>query len=329
MSDSVGTLVRARLPWISPRIRSWYDDGRLAEQLAAGLTTEADRVGSVDFGTEFRDAVDPDIEPDPLAWANRWIELEDGGWAVCGIRFRALDRARPFVDVVATSEAPTPDGLAAVAADVLPAFTVFEPLCLRIDAPDPVGIVAALDADPRFGPAQVDQYVVAGLVSELLERQPASDEVALRPGVPDQLAARVAEIYAQHSEEAGAWARPEDAESLAECAAQGLLFEILVDDSPAGVVAAIREDGHGMSGFCVQELVLDPSWRGRGLAPRAVRRLLDELPARAGDVLWGTIHPANQPSLRQALSLGREIVGGYVWVAPAGYVGMEVRANGR
>ena len=78
-----------------------------------------------------------------MAWANRRLELDNGGWAVAGIRFRALDRAKPFVDVVATDQPPTPAGLASVAAGVLPAFAVFQPLCLRVDAPDPAELVAA------------------------------------------------------------------------------------------------------------------------------------------------------------------------------------------
>jgi hypothetical protein len=53
-----------------------------------------------------------------------------------------------------------------------------------------------------------------------------------------------------------------------------------------------------------------------------VQRLLDLLPARPGDVLWGTIDPRNAPSLRNALSIGRVPVGGYVWIAPAGSAGM-------
>jgi hypothetical protein len=53
-----------------------------------------------------------------------------------------------------------------------------------------------------------------------------------------------------------------------------------------------------------------------------VQRLVDELPAGPGDALWGTIHPGNAPSLRNALAVGRTLVGGYVWVTPAGLPGM-------
>ena len=326
MTDLLGQMVQARLPWISPRIRAWYDDQRLAEQLAAALVTEAGRVGDRAFGADFRDAVDPDLEPDPLSWANRRLDLDDGRWAVAGIRFRGLDREAPFVDVVATDQPPTPDGLAAVAAGVRAAFAAFQPLCLRVDAPRPADLATSLNVDPRFarGRSTVDQHIVAGLVGELLarERPGSAVEVALRPGERGPLAARAAALYARHPAESRLWATAEDADSLAGCAAQGLLFEVLVDGTPAGVVAATREDAHAMSGFCVQELCLDPAWRGRGLAAQAMHGLVARLPARAGDVLWGSIHPENLASLRQALSLGREIVGGYVWVTPRGLLGM-------
>jgi L-amino acid N-acyltransferase YncA len=326
MNDLLGQLVEARLPWVSPRVRSWYDDRRLADQLAAELATEAGRVGDTAFGTEFRDAVGLEVAPGPLSWANRQLDLDAGGWAVAGIRFRGLDRDLPFVDVVATDQPPTADGLAVVAAGVLPAFAAFQPRCLRVDAPRPSDLATSLNVDARFarGRSTVDQHIVAGPVAELLARKGpwSHDDVTLRPGEPGPLAERAAAIYAQHPEESRLWATAESVDSLAECAAQGLLFEVLAGGVPAGVVAASREDAHGMSGFCVQELCLDPAWRGKGLAAQAMHGLVARLPARAGDVLWGSIHPENLASLRQALSLGREIVGGYVWVTPRGLPGM-------
>ena len=328
MADLLSDMVAARLTWVAPRLRDWYDDDRLARQLADGLTVEAARVGDETFGTEFRDKVGIDASDDPLDWANRRVDLPAGGWAVVGIRFRSLDVTRPFVDVVATTEPPTPDGLATVAAAVLPGFSSFHPLCLRVDAPDPAGLVARLAGDARFGAGcSVDQYVVAGVVDELRgrPRSPSYDDVALRPGDAAALAERAAEIYAElgrRNPGLRMWATAEDADSLRDCADQGLLFEALLDGEPAGVVAAVRDDAHGMSGFSVEELCLDADVHGRGLASGLVQRLVDELPAADGDVLWGTIHPDNAPSLRNALSVGREVAGGYVWVAPAGTPGM-------
>ncbi len=328
MDHLLTELARARLAWVSPRLREWYDDARLVRHLASGLADEADRVGDIVFGAEFRDGVGIDASADPLDWSNRRIDLPTGGWAVAGIRFRALDVTRPFVDVVATTEPPTPDGLATVATALLPCFASFDPLCLRVDAPDPAGLTEQVATDERFGPrCSVDQYVVAGPVAQLRgrPRAPSYDVVSLRPGDPAALAARAAAIYtelARRNLDLLMWARAEDAESLAACAGEGLLFEVLLDGEPAGVVAAVRDDAHGMSGFSVEELCLDADRRGRRLAPGVLQRLVDELPAGDGDVLWGTIHPDNAPSLRSSVSVGREVVGGYAWITPAGLGGM-------
>jgi hypothetical protein len=299
-----------------------YTPSELREGLRDGLAVDAGCVGDTEMGREFREAIEVDGPADPLLWANRRLDLPGGGWAVTGPRFRGGDARHPFVDVVATTERPTPDGLAVVAGAVLPEYDAFAPLSLRVDAPDPDGLVAALREDPRFAPESgVDMYVVAGLVDALRDhpRAPAYASVALANGDPGRLAGRVADIYAELGTALpglAEWANPEDAESLAACAEQGLLFEVLTDDEPAGVVAAIRYDAHGLRGFSVQELCLDAAHRGRRLAPAVVQHLVDELPAGPGEVLWGTIHPANAPSLRNALSIGRQIVGGFVWVVP-------------
>jgi hypothetical protein len=329
MGDLLDDLVDARLPWVSAVLRSWYADADLRDHLRTALAVEEHRVGNAAFGQEFREGVGLHPHSDPLAWANRQVDVPGGGWALTGIRYRGGDSLRPFVDVVATSEPATADALARIAAAVVPSYDAFSPLCLRVDAPDPAGLVEELDADDRFGPGcGVDMFVVAGPVEELRDqpRAAAYDRVTLRAGEPQPLAARVAAVYAELAEqrpELAMWANPEDAESLAECAAEGLLFEVLVDDEPAGVVASVRYDAHAMSGFSVQELCLDGAHRGRHVAAGAVQRLVDALPAEDDDVLWGTIHPENAPSLRNALSLGRVVVGGYVWVTPAGLPGMK------
>jgi hypothetical protein len=329
VGDLLDDLVDARVGWVSGVIRSWYADSDLRDHLRSAMSVEEHRVGNVAFGREFRDGVGLHPESDPLDWTNRRLDLPGGGWALTGIRFRGADARRPFVDVAATTERPTTDGLARVAAAVLPAYDAFEPLCLRVDAPDPAGLVERLEADDRFGPGSaVDMYVVAGPVEALRNEPRASayDGVSLRTGKAGPLAERVAAVYAELTEqrpELAMWANPEDAESLAECADEGLLFEVLVDDEPAGVVASVRYDAHGMSGFSVQELCLDGTHRGRHIAAAVVQRLVDELPTRDGDVLWGTIHPENTPSLRNALAVGRVVVGGYVWVTPSGLPGMD------
>jgi L-amino acid N-acyltransferase YncA len=334
MDGVVDELVERRVPWTAPLIRSWYAEETLRANLREPMSTEAGRLRNADFGRQFRTALGIGGPEDPLAWANRRLDLPDGGWALVGIRFRGRDTRLPFVDVVATTAPPTPDGLAGLAETVVPAYREFSPLCLRTDAPDGPGLVEDLRGDPRFAAGSgVDMHVVAGRVSELRNRprSAAYPRVRLRAGDAGPLARRVAEIYRDLSAtqpELATWANPEDLESLTACADEGLLFEVLADETPAGVVAALRTDDHGMTGFSVQEICLDPEHRGRRLGPAVAQRLADELPARPADVLWGTIHAANAPSLRNALSIGRSLVGGYVWVTPAGLPGMPATVTG-
>ncbi len=332
MATLLDDMVEARLGWTSDVIRSWYPEADLRRQLRAALTTEASWTGDVTFGREYREGVGLDAPVDPLDWANRRIELPDSGWAVTGIRFRARDVTRPFVDVIATTAAATVDGLALVVEAVAPAYDAFAPLCFRVDAPDPAALLDRLGRDSRFGHASaVDMHVVAGQVAEIRThpRTPSYERVSLRAGDPAPLAERVSAIYAELAErepELATWAAPEGLDSLTQCAEEGLLFEVLADGSPAGVVASVRDDAHGMAGFSMEEVCLDLAHRGQHLAAPTVQRLVDELPARPRDVLWGTIHPANAPSLRNALSVGRVQVGGYVWVTPAGWPGMPASA---
>jgi L-amino acid N-acyltransferase YncA len=315
--------------WTAARLSAWYSAEQRATRSREAMQGQAAWVGDVRFGRTFRDKVgSAAVEvSDPLAWANRVIELPGGHWCVTGVRFRGLDVTRPFVDVVATSLPPKADALAALSAVVVPQYTEFEPRALRVQAPAPDELVAAVCADTRFAGAAVDQYIVAGLVSELLERAKVADydRVALRPTVPDASGQAIATMYAQLQNELPdlpQWATPSTVEELEECAAEGLLFEATVDGATAGAIAARRDDDHGMTGFVVQDIVLGGAHRGRRLAPALLQRLLGELPANVGDALWGSIHPDNQPSLRNARSVGREIVGGYVWITPQGLTGL-------
>jgi L-amino acid N-acyltransferase YncA len=320
-------VVAARLPWVSGVLRDWYAPAPLESQLAGDLAGAVALVGDREFAATFRRDAGVSVDVDELDWAHRVLPLPGGGWALTGIRFRGRDVTKPFVDVVATTAGPTPAEVARVAALVATSYAAFEPRCVRFDVPDPDGLVTALADDPGGTTADVDQYVVAGLVGSLQRRPtgPSYHRVVLRPGEPEPLAARAAAIYADLHRDAPSsalWAGAEEVESLAECAAEDHLFEVLVDGEPAGVVAALREDAHALLGYVVQELCLDARHRGRRLAAPVLQHLVQTLPVDDGTTLWGTIHPDNTASLRNATSVGRRTVGGFVWVTPAGLPGM-------
>ncbi|MGP5009077.1 hypothetical protein ACTXJK_19460, partial [Brachybacterium tyrofermentans] len=95
--------------WTSSQIKNWSPQWRtnLAEWLEPNLAL----VGDSEWGGQIRDMVQLPVQ-DPLAWANRRVELPNGHWAVAGIRFRGRDIEKPFVDIIATSLPPEPLGFA-------------------------------------------------------------------------------------------------------------------------------------------------------------------------------------------------------------------------
>ncbi|MGO2532440.1 hypothetical protein [Arthrobacter rhombi] len=318
-------ILEAATAWTSPRIVEWSPP--LQRNLSEWLEPSMALVGDAAWGARIRDLVQLPID-DPLEWANRRITLPGGDWAIAGIRFRDRDISKPFVDIIATSLAPEPSQLA-VLTDVLPHFAGFSPLCLRIHCPDPEQTRSELARSGAYGGhATTDLLVVAGLLETLKRRAmpSTSESVDLRPGDPEAVADRVAAMYdeLEHSRPGiRSWARPADVDVLSSAAEENLLFEVCFDSEPIGVVAAAREDAYGMSGYSVQELCIDAEHRGRQLGSAVLLQLCGRLPITSvGDVLWGHIHPENKPSLRNSISMGRQVVGGHLWLTPAGYPGM-------
>lgn len=311
--------------WTSSRISACATD--LRSNLQAWLAPQLSRVGDVEWGAQIRDLVQLPVD-DPLEWANRWIELPEGEWAVAGIRFRARDIQKPFVDIIATSLAPDPAGIDALG-DVLPHFGHFAPLALRVAAPDPHALCSALRPwTAEGGRADVDLFVVAGRTSEVRAPAAPDAEFALTRADPQAAADRVGSIYrelAASRPRIDQWAAPADLDTLRGAADEQLLFEVVVDGLASGVVAAARDDAYGFTGHSVQEICLDAAHRGRGFGPAALEHLAQALPAPHGsEVLWGHVHPENSASLRNARAVGREIVGGHVWISPAEYPGMSL-----
>lgn len=283
-------------------------------------------VGDEEFGASYRDGVAVIDVPEALDWANRWFDLPHGGWAVTGIRFRNRDLAKPFVEVVAhdAGGASPVEHWRVLADEVSRAYAPFAPGKLQVFAPSPDEACAAFAAAGAH--AEVDTYLVAGLIRELRHRPHSArfDDVTLAPvsaAVASEMAVRVHDEVAEENPDTLAWSTPQAPEDFDEYAETGTLFGIHVDGRLVGVVATFRWNAHGMTGFAVGENVIAAPHRGRKLAPAAMQHLLERLPADDDDVLWGTIHPDNAPSLRNALGIGREIVGGHVWVTPQGWPG--------
>lgn len=162
-------------------------------------------------------------------------------------------------------------------------------------------VVSSLEA----GLATPDLLIVARPLADMRE-QPVTgqyEDVSLIPCDPTEAEARVRAIHDElkpSRPELEQWAAPADADTLADAADDGLLFDIRVNGTTAGVIAAERDNTCGFTGFCMQEIALDAAHRGQQIGVAALQRLCRVLPANTHDGLRGHNHAGNAPSLRNA-----------------------------
>lgn len=313
-NELLAQMTRAYEAWMPRQLRDWYPRDERLRLAREEMRPHAEHVANGEFGVGFRDhlnSIDGPNVKDPLAWANRHVKFADGHWCVGGIRFLGLDPKKPFVHVVATSVPPELDGLAPYAQHLHNEFADFAPVAIRFELPNP----------PES--ADVDQWIVAGLVSELRAspRRPLSDQVRLIPAAPEDMVEYADDVLGnvvKQTPDVATWTEAATLPQLQSCAETGALYAVEVEGQRAGVIAAARDDANGMRGFQVYENLLDDHARGRGLAPAAMQHLCDVLPAHPGDTLWGTIHAGNGPSLGNALAVGRKKIAAFVWVARRG-----------
>jgi GNAT superfamily N-acetyltransferase len=109
--------------------------------------------------------------------------------------------------------------------------------------------------------------------------------------------------------------RCEEEDDLRRLAGAGLLHDVLVDGTWAGILAAEPDRRRGVRGATVVELLLTPDHRGRGLGKHLGPLLARALPFGDDDCLMGTVHTDNTPSYRAAMASGRVDVGGEVLLA--------------
>lgn len=251
----------------------------------------------------------------PADYLHRVVSVPSSGGAptlraIVGIRYKGLDPGKPFIEVAART-GPIPSH-AVLTGLVLAAQQAVKPL--GQDAPIRLQLT---DLDgPGLPPGEPDLHLVAGRVASLegLPEPPANGfEIQLRPCAdPTGMSPRYLAAYSAASPALPVAARdsvsPCDIETLRALANDGLLVEVLIDGSWAGVVGATREESFGLAGWCMVEEILAPAFRGRGLAAAVQRAFIEALPATDDELVFGTIHAGNTPSLKTALKVGRRSV---------------------
>jgi len=106
--------------------------------------------------------------------------------------------------------------------------------------------------------------------------------------------------------------RVEDQETLNRLLKQEMLYEIQVDNTWAGLIAVDKKADSLLEGYVIMEEFLLKPFRGKHFASAVQRHLIEKLTANKDEMLFGTIHYHNTPSLKTALKVGRKPVGMFV-----------------
>lgn len=301
-----------------PALIEWYGRAGVESNLRAAIARRLSRLDRVDEHAPHRRQV-------------KLIRLPSHGHAVLAtLRTRADGRALRHVSIDARTFTLRSDDLHAtlreMSKEVGRAFGEAPPERLRLYAhgemDDPsLQSLRAFPGVPGVSglPGAPYKRYLAGRLIDLHHREAPANADAITIRTPADCS--FYPEYEQHYEEF--WtARPdlkpfvriESRDDLERYRAAGGLRLVEVDGQFAGVFAALPQTSHGLRGWCMHERILFGEFRGRRLGAAALWRFARTLPAEDNAVLYGTIVPDNQPSLRSAKKLGRLDIGGTWWL---------------
>jgi hypothetical protein len=224
-------------------------------------------------------------------------------------RYKGGDRAKPFVNIEASTRSGPPDEQMLDALGS--AYRVHSPQRARWFDPTPLD---ALTPESR-----VDFRVVAGRLSTIRAHRPAAaGEMQLVRATALDWYDRYVDGYRRHFE-----AHPElvgrftleTRETLQSIIDRRTLFEAWSDGAWVGVIGVWPEQEHYIDGYVVVERMLMPEACGRGLGAALLWHLAGALELPEETVLHGSIADVNVRSYSSALRVGRIDAGGYLWAA--------------
>lgn len=288
-------------PWVREHVPEAVRRAALEEELGFWLNTAAQ---DLEYATSYAQAAPQSGEP-PEAYLDRWLPLPDGAHILAGPRYLGRDPDLPFVGVSASDRPLRPSDRAALTAAARTSFEAFRPGFVLLTTADPIG------AWPDAG-SELRQVV--GLLGDL-RAHPSPPSLTTRPRADTDFYGRYCAIHEAQVKADPRHARHtrcEDEDDLKELAASGLLYDVLLNGTWAGILAAEPDSRCGVKGATVVELLLAPEHRGRGFGKHLSPLLAKSLPFADDECLMGTIHADNAPAYHAALAAGRHDVGGEV-----------------
>ncbi|MCL4209344.1 MAG: hypothetical protein HRU76_00680 [Phycisphaeraceae bacterium] len=334
LADVRTRLIDAEADAVHTALVEWLGRSGVERNLHAALDRFEGRMRDVESGACIVRTFCPELASSVQSGdvLPRVIDLPGGESALARIRFRADGNNVRFIAVEAMTFAPrTTEEVDGLLAGLQQAFAPFQPRRVRVYVHggargEGAGVMSAIPAHPR---ATAYKRLLAAPLVMLQERAAtlASDDASEGGGgIPTVTVAPPTTFdfyddYARRYEQF--WRERPDLKHLVRCEtlddlmsfhAAGGLRLVLIGGEIAGVMAASPGVEHGLRGWWMRERFLYDTHRGQGLGAAALAAFLRSLPSRPHDLLYGTIAPKNQPSMRSALALGRVDVGGLWWI---------------
>jgi GNAT superfamily N-acetyltransferase len=287
--------------WVRDHVPEAVRRAALEEEIGFWLNTAAQ---DMQYAAAYRANAPQSGEP-AEGYLDRWVALGSGAHVLMGPRYLGRNPDLPFVGVSASDRPLTPDDRDQLILTAHAQFAAFSPGFVLLTTSDPIG------AWPNTTPEQRD---VVGLLRDLRRKQTPGD-LTCSPRSNTEFYDRYQAIHAADFEQdpkRTRWTRCEKRADLQALADRGLVFDVLVGNVWAGVMAAEPDTRRGVRGATVVELILDHPYRGQGYGRHLSALLATALPLPDAEALIGTIHAHNVAAYRAALRAGRVDVGGEI-----------------
>jgi hypothetical protein len=239
---------------------------------------------------------------------NYWVPAGSDLFAMVSMRYEGGDVTKPFVDATPLSRPLEAGDLEALAAAAHNTFGMHRPRYVRLWSAEPVDTFPGTIRDRRQVAGVIEQLkpvdVPPGLELRQAENLDHYEDAQRAYAAVDQ-------AHPNHPEQATLQSR----ESLQETVDGGRLFNVYLDGVWAGHVGARveSEETFGLPAYVVEDLLLAPWCRGRGLGRHLSTLMAQALPATF-PILIGTIHADNTGALQAATTAGRQDIGGWLKV---------------
>ena len=293
----------------SPQVRQWVNEKEARQSLKKGIETQLKRVSDLSKVQKFSELckVPGSTAKDYL---NKVVRYGNTNHAVLAIRFKGLNIAEPFVDLLAKDFIFNLENVQELLDITRNEFNLFKPKWLRVELTENKhSFWEHLNYQP-------DLRTLLGVIAELKEKPKPKryHELALTQAIDISFYSKYKADYDEFNTNAGIMAdevhlsSQDDFQKLVDF---GHTYQATIDGRWAGIIALSEGDFLGTKTWVVHEEFLTKEFRGHGFGAALQRHAIDRIDPSTHPLLIGTIHANNTPSLGTANRIGRTDIGGY------------------